>query len=76
MKITEISKVLGQRWGKMDDAQKKPYQKRADVDKERCVIRRCAIPSHALRITFMHIFRFYAYTAFASEVLHVSGVTL
>lgn len=37
MKITEISKVLGLRWGKMDDAQKKPHQKRADADKERYV---------------------------------------
>eukprot|EP00904_Undaria_pinnatifida_P004659 jgi/Undpi1/14194/HiC_scaffold_9.g03843.m1 len=35
MKITEISKVLGLRWGKMDEAQKKPYQKKADADKER-----------------------------------------
>lgn len=39
MKITEISKVLGARWREMDDAQKKPFQKKADADKERWVIR-------------------------------------
>lgn len=35
MKVTEISKVLGERWGEMTDAQKAPHQKKADADKAR-----------------------------------------
>lgn len=35
MKITEISKVLGQLWRGMDDNQKKPFNKKAAIDKER-----------------------------------------
>lgn len=37
MKVTEISKVLGEKWGKMDEEAKAPYNKRAQADKERCV---------------------------------------
>lgn len=37
MKITEISKVLGEKWREMDDDAKAPFQKKADADKERCV---------------------------------------
>ncbi|CAN0192476.1 unnamed protein product [Ascophyllum nodosum] len=35
MKPTEISKVLGEQWGKMDAAAKAPYNERAQADKER-----------------------------------------
>lgn len=35
MKITEISKLLGVRWGKMDEEQKRPFQDKADEDKAR-----------------------------------------
>ncbi len=37
MKVTEISKVLGEKWREMDDDAKAPFQKKADADKERCV---------------------------------------
>ncbi|CAM9398979.1 unnamed protein product [Ectocarpus fasciculatus] len=35
LKITEISKVLGEKWGKLDETQKRPYQDKADEDKAR-----------------------------------------
>ncbi len=35
MKITEMSKVLGERWRGMDDKAKAPHQKKADADKAR-----------------------------------------
>lgn len=35
LKVTEISKVLGEKWGKLDETQKKPYQDKADEDKAR-----------------------------------------
>lgn len=35
LKVTEISKVLGEKWGKLDEIQKKPYQDKADEDKAR-----------------------------------------
>lgn len=37
MKVTEISKVLGEMWGKMDAGEKAPYNERAQADKERYV---------------------------------------
>lgn len=37
LKITEISKVLGDKWGKMDAEAKAPYNELAQADKERCV---------------------------------------
>ncbi|CAM9375144.1 unnamed protein product, partial [Sphacelaria rigidula] len=37
MKITEISKVLGQLWRTMDESAKKPFNKKAAADKERQV---------------------------------------
>lgn len=39
MKITEISKVLGEKWREMDDNAKSPFQLKANADKERCVTR-------------------------------------
>lgn len=39
MKITEISKVLGQLWRGMDENQKKPFNKKAAIDKERQALR-------------------------------------
>lgn len=38
MKITEISKVLGQLWREMDESAKKPFNKKAAADKERQVM--------------------------------------
>lgn len=35
LKVTEISKVLGERWRSMDENQRKPYNKKAAADKER-----------------------------------------
>lgn len=35
MKITEMSKVLGERWRGMDEKAKAPHQKKADADKAR-----------------------------------------
>lgn len=37
LKVTEISKVLGEKWGKMDAEAKGPYNELAQTDKERCV---------------------------------------
>ena len=38
LKTTEISKVLGEKWGKMDAEAKGPYNELAQNDKERCVV--------------------------------------
>jgi hypothetical protein len=35
MKITEVTSELGRRWHTLSDSDKKPYQKKADVDKVR-----------------------------------------
>lgn len=37
MKLTEISKVLGEKWRGMDEDAKASFQQKADADKERCV---------------------------------------
>lgn len=46
LKITEISKVLGEKWGKMDAEAKGPYNELAQTDKERCVV----LPSFQMNI--------------------------
>lgn len=55
MKITEISKVLGQLWRTMDESAKKPFNKKAAADKERQVaLARCEPDMHHVR-HFVHV---------------------
>ncbi|CAG9331765.1 unnamed protein product [Blepharisma stoltei] len=35
LKITEQSKVIGKEWGELTDAEKAPYQEKANQDRER-----------------------------------------
>lgn len=50
MKVTEISKLLGEQWKSMDTAARVPYEEKAAADKERyaALVKSCECPSFKL----------------------------